>query len=261
MITFHFHIGYKLENKMIRSKRRLIQASMTAAIFAWVLGGTEASAEDGKLKMRLGAEIWPRFEMLDRQPTGPDTAGSGSENTGFGLGRARFDFRGRHYKGNEKGVGFRFTLEQEQNPPDSCSGFNCSSDNPYYMKVKYAFVDLPVTDWMSVRFGQQHTPVVDGQAGVSLQKIWGHRYIAKAPWDDFGTSPSTERGISALFSFDYFSAHFLLSNGEGSDANNAQARLKGMTTPSSVLTSLSNGVTSNYGLDFTGMLSFSPLGK
>ena len=82
MITFHFHIGYKLENKMIRSKRRLIQASMTAAIFAWVLGGTEASAEDGKLKMRLGAEIWPRFEMLDRQPTGPDTAGSGSENTG-----------------------------------------------------------------------------------------------------------------------------------------------------------------------------------
>ncbi len=261
MITFHFHIRYKLENKMMRSKSRLIQASMATALLGWVLSGAEAGAEDGKLKMRLGAELWPRFEMLDRQPTGPDSSGSGSEATGFGLGRARFDFRGRHYNGNEKGVGFRFTLEQEANPPDSCSGFNCSSDNPYYMKVKYAFVDLPVTDWMSFRFGQQHTPVVDGQAGVSLQKIWGHRYIAKAPWDDFGTSPSTERGISALVSFDYFSMHLLLSNGEGSDANNAQARLKGMTSPSSVLQSMSNGVTSNYGLDVTGMLSFSPLGK
>lgn len=260
MITLVFHIGDILE-KLMKSLGLLPISALTVACIGSLLFSTEARAEDGKLKMRMGAEIWPGFEMLDRQPTGPDSAGSDSEKTGFGLGRARLDFRGRHYNGNEKGVGFRFTVEQEHNPPDSCSGYNCSSDNAYYMKVKYAFVDLPVTDWMSFRFGQQHTPVVDGQAGVSLQKLWGYRYVAKAPWDDFGVSPSTERGLSALISFDYFSMHLLLSNGEGSDANNAQARLKSMTTPSNVLQSMSNGVTSNYGLDVTGMLSFSPLGK
>ncbi|MCB1137784.1 MAG: hypothetical protein KDK23_03470, partial [Leptospiraceae bacterium] len=50
-----------------------------------------------KLKMRFGTEIWPYYEMLDRQPAGPDSAGSDSEDTGFSLGRARVDMRGRFY--------------------------------------------------------------------------------------------------------------------------------------------------------------------
>tara|TARA_Y100001937_G_scaffold128452_3_gene204917 strand:+ start:153853 stop:155520 length:1668 start_codon:yes stop_codon:yes gene_type:complete len=220
-----------------------------------------SQAEDGKFKMRLGTEIWPDYEFLDRQPTGPDQAGAESEDTGFVLGRARLNMSGRYYKGNKKGIGFRFTVEQEHNPPDSCSGYNCTSSNPYFTKMKFVFVDVPVADWMSIRFGQQHTPVVDTQSDVSLQDLWGHRYIAKAPWDDFGASPSTLRGISAIVDLDYFSMQLLLGNGEGIDANNGQARLRNFTTPSNVLSAMRNGVNSNYGLDFVGMLSFSPLGK
>ncbi|MCB1169526.1 MAG: hypothetical protein KDK25_04290 [Leptospiraceae bacterium] len=232
-----------------------------APVLLLVLPSLLAAEGNQKLKMRFGTEIWPYYEMLDRQPTGPDSAGSDSEDTGFSLGRARVDMRGRFYEGDKKGIGFRFTMEQEFNPPDSCSGYNCAKDNPYYAKMKFVFVDVPVTDWMSIRIGQQHTPVVDTQSDVSLQDLWGHRYIAKAPWDDFGVSPSTERGISAIVDFDYFSMQLLLSNGEGIDATNAQSRLRNFTTPSSVLESMSAGVNSTYGLDFTGMLSFSPLGK
>ena len=70
-----------------------------------------SQAEDGKFKMRLGTEIWPDYEFLDRQPTGPDQAGAESEDTGFVLGRARLNMSGRYYKGNKKGIPCTFFLD------------------------------------------------------------------------------------------------------------------------------------------------------
>lgn len=233
---------------------------LTVLLLPFLLSTLQAESRE-ELRMSLGTEIWPYYEMLDRQPTGPDAAGSTEESTGFSMGRARLNVVGRHYSDGEEGIGFRFTVDQELNPPDACQGYSCSDRNPYIAKMKFAFVDYPLTDWLSVRAGQQHTPVVDGQAGVSLQDLWAHRYIARAPWDDFGASPSTDRGISAILSFEYVSMQFLLSNGEGISSTNAQARLNGFTTPEDVLQSMSEGMNSNYGLAFTGMITFSPLGQ
>lgn len=239
----------------------LHRATVTALFLILPLAGLFADGES-KVKLQMSTELWPGYEFLDRQPTGPDASGSGSEDTGFSVRRAYLTLKGRHYNGSEKGIGFRITADLEQNPPDSCSGSSCKSDNPYYFIFKYAYVDLPVTEWFSLRLGQQHMPVIDGQAGVSLQKMWDHRYIEKTPWEDYGVVPaSTDRGISAIFDTDYLSFHVLLSNGEGYKANNAQARLRGMTTPSTVLSKLSSGADASYGLNLSGMLSISPLGK
>jgi hypothetical protein len=127
--------------------------------------------------------------------------------------------------------------------------------------LKYAYVNIPVPFLNGVagknylRLGQQHSPVVDGQAGVSLQSYWDHRYIDNAATEAVGLSGSTDQGLGFIHASQYVGLHLLLGNGEGYHHNNAEK----ITNTSA--SDLGKGSGDSYGLDLYGMLSLIPTGK
>ncbi len=209
--------------------------------------------------------IFAGYEFLDYQNSSKnggrrlDSAGPADQESGFRVNRAYITLKGKAGDGPFKGWDFRITTDiaPSGEQGDGCSGDNgdggdddhvsCKEDNDYNVNLKYAYLTIPLNllGKNSLRIGQQHAPSVDGQAGVSLQKYWGQRYISKASWDELKLNSSTDRGLAYIHKHDYFGLHFLLGNGEGYHHNNAE--------------NIDGG--DSHALSLYGMLSAIPTGK
>lgn len=249
--------------------RLLINYSRTAAVIApLVLGLSSLSAYEEKWNdkkagdpvekdgekvpnslFRVDGEIWGAYEMADKKPSGEiDTA------NGFRVGRSYVNIRGDVKEGEMKGWGYRITLDSETGSQ--------ASNNASAVFLKYAYIQVPIAKSTFLRIGQQHVPTVDGQAGTSLQSIWGHRYLdddGKAMWEELGVNSSTDLGVALIHQNKMFNVHLLLGNGESykSSGNGNGLSPKGQTS----LSTVANGDSKSYGLDLYGMISLTPLAK
>lgn len=173
-------------------------AILSAAAAAALIGTTPAHAyklDDGKLEIKgLAFLDWTQVDTGDNNDT---TGASDDAASGFHYERAYFEMR---YHPEEKTT-YRLTLDSK----------NATDD----VFVKYAYVDIQYAGDNShhVKFGQNHTPVVD----YYQTKIWAHRYVAKTFVDDIGALTSADLGISFYgdFADKRFTYYVSLMNGEG----------------------------------------------
>lgn len=199
---------------------------------------------------RVNGEIWGAYEMADKKPSGEiDTF------NGFRVGRSYVVVRGDVKEGEMKGWGYRITIDSE-------TGTQVAAGKPSAIFLKHAYIQAPIAEGTFLRIGQQHVPTVDGQAGTSLQSIWGHRYLdddGKAMWEELGVNSSTDLGVSLIHQNKMFNVHLLLANGEGykSSGNGGGLSSKGQTD----LATVARGDSRSYGLDLYGMVSLTPLAK
>lgn len=239
---------------------------------------------------RVDGEIWGAYEMADKKPSGEiDTS------NGFRVGRTYVNIRGDVKEGEMKGWGYRITLDsatgeaRETSSVSTSTACNnhtftdndtgggdatetlthsCSSTSSVSKTgapgifLKYAYIQAPIAKGTFLRIGQQHIPTVDGQAGTSLQSIWGHRYLdddGKAMWEELGVNSSTDLGVALIHQNKMFNVHLLLANGESykSSGNGNGLSSKGQTS----LSTVANGDSKSYGLDLYGMLSLTPFAK
>lgn len=209
-----------------------------------------SSGEEGPNSLfRIDGAIWGAYEMPDKKP-----GGQIDSRNGFRVGRTYVNIRGDVKEGSMKGWGYRITI-------DSATG-DQSANGSADVFVKYAYIQAPVAKGTYLRFGQQHVPTVDGQAGTSLQKHWGHRYLdddGKVMWEELGVNSSTDLGIGFIHKNRVFNVHLLLANGEGykSTGNGDGVSSKGNTG----LSTVANGSSDSYGLDLYGMVALTPFAK
>ncbi len=198
---------------------------------------------------RVDGQIWGAYEFADKKPGGViDT------NNGFRIGRTYISVRGDVKEGKFKGWGYRITIDSESS--------NTTTNGTPAVFMKMAYIQIPIATGLYLRIGQQHVPVIDGQAGTSLQGIWGHCYLdadGKAMWEELGVSSSTDRGIGLIQKHRLFNLHLLLANGEGykSPGNGGDVGSTGQTEANKIAV----GYSKSYGLDLYGMLSLTPFAK
>ncbi len=195
---------------------------------------------------RIDGAIWGAYEMADKKP-----GNQIDSRNGFRVGRTYVNIRGDVKEGAMKGWGYRITI-------DSATGDQAANGSADIF-LKYAYIQAPLAKGTYLRIGQQHVPTVDGQAGTSLQKHWGHRYLdddGKAMWEELGVNSSTDLGVGFIHKNKYFNAHLLLANGESykSTGNGDGVSSKGNTT----LSTVANGSSDSYGLDLYGMVALTP---
>ncbi|MCB1175084.1 MAG: hypothetical protein KDK39_16035 [Leptospiraceae bacterium] len=241
----------------------LILGFVSTPLFAYKTKWEDKNYDNAPAEFKLDGVIFSGYEFTDYQSNGaPDSSGPSSEKTGFKVGRAYLNFRGKVTDGNFKGWGFRITtdLAPAGVQGDGCATAPCAEDNDYNVFVKYALVTIPTpVDGLSFILGQQHVPGVDGKAGVSLQEFWDHRYVEKTATEYLGMSSSTDRGLAMVYNNPFFGLHLLLGNGEGYHHNNAEGVSSGITSLST-LAKGSSDASKSYGLDLYGMPSVTPTG-
>ncbi len=211
----------------------------------------------------LSGVIYSGYEFLDHQEDkGAEENSPTSEKSGFKLSRVYVTLKGKAKSGAYQGWDFRVTTDARSaaKEADGCGDDGvCEEDNSYKLFLKYAYVSVPL-HFLSfgnknlLRLGQQHSPLVDAKAGVSLQEYWGHRYVAQTSTEELGLSSSTDRGLAFIHQDDYFGLHLLLANGEGYRRNNAQVKV-------SSIEALRNGEQDTTALDLYALVSFIPTGK
>ena len=219
-------------------------------------------------RFRADGEIWSAYEFNDRSRTGePDPAGPTATQSGFRIGRGYINLRGDVIDGAYTGWGFRITADfaPAATLADGCAADGnaaCSGNNTNTAFLKFAYVNIPLyrgaLGVSGLRLGLQEIPLSHAQAGISLQNIWGHRYLdldGRQSFQEFGFSSSADTGLSILHGADYFAAHLLLANGEGLNKVSAQdVRNQGVSN-------LARGAGDSRGLDLYGNLAVRPTGK
>jgi hypothetical protein len=212
--------------------------------------GTVEKQPDNSL-LTIDGVVWFGYEKTDSRRGGTidksvDSTGAKSQPTGFTLNRGYLIIKGEQKEGAFKGWDYRVTVEAN-------SGFENA-----FLKHGYFSAPVPMIKTTWLRFGQQHLPTVDGQAGSSMEGIWGKRYLdldGKAMWEELGVNGSTDLGISFIHKADFYGAHVMLSNGEG------HKKLNGQSISNSSLSPLSQGAGDSHGLDLIGIFSITPLPK
>lgn len=126
--------------------------------------------------------------------SGAATSALDDSASGFHFDRAYFEAR---YKATPEDM-VRITLDQK------------ASDGQVF--VKYAYWQHKYSDALTLKAGQNHTPLVDHLEN----EMWRHRYVAKTFTDDVGAQTSSDLGVSLLGTFDgNFDYYVSLMNGEG----------------------------------------------
>ncbi len=214
-----------------------------------------------KFDLKIGGILWSGYDSPTHESNGARHAGSTGRDRsgGFRIERAYLNFAGKANDGPFKEWSFRVTsdITQASDEGDGCLT-GCTRNNDLLLTLKYAYfeIPLPVPGKVSIRVGEQQTPLVDGQAGASLERSWGRRYIARAVYEELGLTASADRGISLLANFGWVAYHGMIANGEGFRRNNAQ-RFIATATPR--LSSLARGDGDSDGLDFVSLLTFMPV--
>ncbi|MBW7858387.1 MAG: hypothetical protein H3C43_08870 [Leptonema sp. (in: Bacteria)] len=192
-------------------------------------------------EFKISGDIWAAYEHSDSNPKTDDN--STGRFTGFRMGRTYFTAEGKVIDGQHKGWAFRLTLDSE--PTGSRNTF-----------LKFAYIDTPALNGLWFRLGQQPTPTANSQSGRSHGSFWQHRYLdedGRASWDEFKLTPSTDLGLSILYSKPLFNFHLLLANGEGNKKSNGQV-IQNKTKEEIGL-----GEGDSYGIDLHGNFSITPL--
>lgn len=246
-----------------------------------------SGGEEGKPNsmMKIDGVIWTAYEHNDKARSGTDDLqGPREQKSGFSVARAYINVSGSTTNGPNKGWGYRITLDAapDAGNSDGCEADlnpSCRRENPLSNFVKFAFINIPVWNIVSLRVGQQGTPEVDSSAGHSVQGFWDYRALdsaGKIAFEEFGLANSTDRGIALIAKHDYWGAHILYSNGEGFRRNNAQdldrASFENLTSSigatgglssagNAFANQLSLGNGDSFGSDVNGQVHFKPTGK
>ncbi len=157
--------------------------------------------------LSLSGGIHSGYEFLDHQEDmGAEENTPSSEKSGFKLSRAYVTLKGKADSKTYQGWSFHITtdIRSAAKEADGCGTDDvCEEGNSYNLFLKYAFVSIPL---YSLNLGEknllclglQHNPLVDGKAGVSLQRYWGNRYVAQASTEELGLSSDSGRGLSFI---------------------------------------------------------------
>jgi len=254
-----------------------------ANLFAYEVDWTDKNYPSGEVKegqttpppnsrFKIDGQFFASYESLDHNrngapdPSGPNAKipyGAGYEPAGFQFNRVYVNVRGDLTDGPFKGWSYRVTLDPARAASTGNAFTSNSANNEYTFWVKFAYVNIPIFSGASIRLGQQNTPIVGAQAGVSLEENWDHRYVDQTALEFLGIAQSADRGISFIYKSEYFGFHTFLANGEGFRKSNAQNLFSptAATTNTAALDALSQGTGDSYGLTLYNLISFIPTGS
>lgn len=169
---------------------KLTKAVVGSLATALVVGALPASAAKVNDNLQINGKVFADYQNV----SGNATSAADDAASGFHFTRAYFETR---YMPTANDM-FRITLDQK--------AVNGS------VFVKYAYWQHKYNDNLTIKFGQNHTPLVD----YLQTEMWGHRYVAKTFTDQVGAETSSDLGLSLLGkagdSVDYYVSFM---NGEG----------------------------------------------
>lgn len=165
-------------------------AALSGVAAALAIGTTPAYAYHATDKLDVNGKVFANFISQ----SGAATSAADDAASGFHFDRAYFETR---YKATPEDM-VRITLDQKA--PDGS------------VFVKYAYWQHKYSDALTLKAGQNHTPLVD----YLQTEMWRHRYVAKTFSDDVGAQTSSDLGVSLLGTFGgNFDYYVSLMNGEG----------------------------------------------
>jgi hypothetical protein len=169
---------------------RSMKVALGGLATAMVVGAAPAYAAKVNDNLQINGKVFADYQSVD----GNATSAADDAASGFHFSRAYFETR---YSPDADNM-FRITLDQK-----------AINGNVF---VKYAYWQHKYNDNMTIKFGQNHTPLVD----YLQTELWGHRYVAKTYTDAVGAETSADLGISLTGKgsdmIDYYVSYM---NGEG----------------------------------------------
>ena len=206
-----------------------------AAIAALVLA-TPASAQvtpaagytppDDTPSIKIGVTLYMDY-TVQQQPKVTDTDGNSVTLSSFNVGRSYINITGNlnHI------IAFRITPDITRE-----SGAGSSLNGSYTFRLKYAFAQFNLDDWMTkgswVRFGQHQTPYVDYEEGVYRYRFQGTVFTERE-----GYMSSSDNGASFHYNLaqNYGEVHAGFYNGENynkAEVNNEKSfQIRGTLRP------------------------------
>jgi len=173
---------------MSRLTKLALGVSLATAMVAGTMPAYAVKVNDD---LKVNGKIFADYQSVD----GLATTAADDAASGFHFTRAYFETR---YSPDADNM-FRITLDQK------ASG---ASDRVF---VKYAYWQSKLNDNVSIKVGQNHTPLVD----YLQTKMWGHRYVAKTFTDAVGAQTSADQGVSVFGKGDTVDYYVSYMNGEG----------------------------------------------
>jgi len=166
---------------------KAVVGSLAAAMVATTVPAFAAKVGDN---LQVNGKVFADYQNV----SGSATSAADDAASGFHFTRAYFETR---YMPSANDM-FRITLDQK-----------AINGNVF---VKYAYWQHKYNDNLTIKFGQNHTPLVD----YLQTEMWGHRYVYKTFTDAVGAETSSDLGIS-LFGKggDMFDYYVSFMNGEG----------------------------------------------
>ena len=170
--------------------RKTALAASIASLLTGLITATPAYAINVNDNLKVEAKVFSDFTSI----SGSSSSAIDDAASGFHFSRAYFEVRGKTSKDDM----VRITLDQK------------AADKSVF--VKYAYWQHKYSDALTIKAGQNHTPLVDHLEG----KMWGRRYISPIFVDKFHAETSSDLGVSILGkatkSIDYYVS---IMNGEG----------------------------------------------
>jgi len=167
--------------------------------------------------MKVGATIFADFTQ-QTSPVTKDADGNEIHPSSFNVSRAYINVTGSLHKR----ITFRITPDVAR---ESGSGSSLSGSQQF--RLKYAFAQLSLDDWMSkgswVRFGMQQTPMLDATEAVYRYRFQGTLFPERE-----GYLASSDTGVSLRYALpkEYGDIHAGIYNGDGyskAEANDQKA--------------------------------------
>ncbi len=207
---------------------RLALAALVLSFGPFAARGQVTPAEgstppDDTPSVKVGVTLFTDF-TYQSEPESSDSAGSFNPSS-FNVSRAYINVTGSLNHLFSYRITPDITRETFTAPEDS--GVKLSTNGSYVVRLKYAFGQLNLDDWVVkgswVRLGLQQTPYIDYMEGIYRYRFQGPIFV-----DRDGYLTSSDSGLSARFAFpgNYGDAHFGYYNGEGYskvEANNEKA--------------------------------------
>jgi hypothetical protein len=167
---------------------------------------------------KFGVTIFTDF-TVQQSPKSTDADGNPITPNSFNVGRAYVNFTGTI----NHAISFRITPDIARE-----SGSGSSINGSYTVRLKYAFAQFGLDDWMStagswIRLGLQQTPWVDFEEGLYRYRFQGTVFPDR---NSFLTSSDSGVSMRLTLSHNLGDIHFGVYNGEGyskAEANNTKA--------------------------------------
>jgi hypothetical protein len=203
-----------------------------AAAFAQVTPAAGFTPPDDTPSIKIGVTLYADYTYTDA-PQSKDADGNTINPSAFNVARSYINVTGNlsHI------VAFRITPDvTRQSGLISLASPNTISNDSLVFRIKYAFAQINLDDWMSkgswARFGIQQTPLLDYEEGIYRYRFQGTTFTERE-----GFYNSADAGVSFHYNFpsNYGDFHIGVYNGEGyakPDPNDKKAvELRGTIRP------------------------------